>query len=143
MKKKAAKLQNDVATRDIKANQCAFFVDSISSQKLLAGDVIYFFCRGNLLLHDRVQTRRDHKNPSLKSPLCSAEDTGALGGFPLPIKFMILRPAAGDAPQIQTASRREERLPLVVCAPRVAVSAAAGGVCAQRSAMHGFRALEK
>eukprot|EP00064_Thunnus_orientalis_P004613 superscaffoldBa00000423_g4625 len=46
----------------------------------------------------------------------------------LPIKFTILRPAAGDAPQIQAASRREERLPLVACAPRVAVSAAAGGV---------------
>lgn len=54
----------------------------------------------------------------------------------LPIKFTILRPAAGDAPQIQAASRREERLPLVACAPRVAVSAAAGGVWAQRSAVH-------
>lgn len=52
----------------------------------------------------------------------------ALRSFPLTINFTILRPAAGDAPQIQTASRREERLPPVVCAPRVAVSAAAGGV---------------
>ncbi|CAB1446234.1 unnamed protein product [Pleuronectes platessa] len=53
--------------------------------------------------------------------------TGALCSAALPITFTILRPAAGDAPQMQAASRREERLPPVACAPRVAVSAAAGG----------------
>lgn len=100
------------------------------------------FRRGNLLLHAQVQAWRDHKTISEVSVVFSW-GYGALCCFPLPIKFMILRPAAGDAPQIQTASRREERLPLVVCAPRVAVSAAAGGVWAQRRAMHGVQIQKK
>lgn len=54
-----------------------------------------------------------------------------------PIKFTILWPDAGDAPQMQAASRREESLPSVACAPRVAVCAAAGGVCMCARAISG------